>query len=409
MLTILALYIAQNSLHLSVEKNSVVPSSFGYITAIIRRFMLKSHKGVVLAKEATENLVEESNISRARRNSVSLKKENSFINSMDSIISNRDIVGKILGQPSSLAGIMEANNFFNHNELEVEQSLLSSLRLASIVRTWVTEEMNTEKQQRIMHKSLIFKDSILEKQFKFYYLYVHMIHIRVLLLVGLTVSFVALPLSLLASESDEDRVEEYLIRGTLIIVTLAAIPLTSRCNVEKMFFFVDWALSFTAFVASVCTIAVLRFDEAYSESTEEKLIAFTQLFVLVWVFGTGTVWVRKFIYVAINFCIFSLLVIMDGKHDNRAAMSAFGRFKIIISYGVYLCVAIYISRVIELYHRIQFHRCWEYAKEKYEAEDALIKSKFTDEQIAIIQQVMENKNNDIDDELQEVLIDSEVR
>ena len=81
--------------------------------------------------------------------------------------------------------------------------------------------------------------------------------------------------------------------------------------------------------------------------------------------------------------------------------------EIIPFYAAYVFLALYVSRYVELHYRILFHRCWVLARKRHEAEDALIKSKFTDEQLQIIRQVMECRNDEIDDELQEVLIESE--
>ena len=78
-----------------------------------------------------------------------------------------------------------------------------------------------------------------------------------------------------------------------------------------------------------------------------------------------------------------------------------------ITYLLYLILAMYVNRVIELHHRVHFNRSWVLAKRRHDAEEALMKKKFTDEQVEIIRQVMENRDEEIDEELQECLIDSD--
>jgi len=174
---------------------------------------------------------------------------------------------KLVGEPPDTLNLLEANNFHVKDELENEAALKNAIRLASIVRSWIKEDaMQSSNRVHNMNRTLIFRETILEKQFCFYYLYVHMVHVRVILLIAL-VSMIALLIY-----STQGGSEEISTRASLFFVLLSAVPLTNRRNVEVGFIFVDWALSLTVFTASISVLMVLRFDALEGQSDSDKYV-----------------------------------------------------------------------------------------------------------------------------------------
>lgn len=77
---------------------------------------------------------------------------------------------RLLGHTPDVRHLHEANNFHLEDEMENEAALKAAIRLASIVRSWIRADAIQSSTVHDMARTLIFNDTILEKQFSFYYL-----------------------------------------------------------------------------------------------------------------------------------------------------------------------------------------------------------------------------------------------
>ena len=136
------------------------------------------------------------------------------------------------------------------------------------------------------------------------------------------------------------------------------------------------------------------------------------LYATSWITFTGTAWRKKVFFLFVSYTSMSAQLFTGLV--SRARISGMdpidtGSNAIISNMLLFLytLLLLWSSRVNENHMRKQFYQSWTLLQTKIQQEQMLQKQKFNEQEIEVIRQVMENRNEDIDMELQEVVIDSD--
>ena len=277
-LLLLSIYIINVALR--AQMNHTDKHYFSTIQNFMRNLILSANQGAILV-----NSTKEVSIARIHQNDEMLFAKKQF--SRPLVKEGSSFVHLLMGD-SQQNNLLDANNLLASETLS-DKHLQQATRLAQTVREWITDDSRDQIfADKTLSRRLVFNDVILEMQFSFYFLYVHLVHVRVAVLVLLGFFFVTLPFTTGAEGDLSTRV-------TCAVLLLASLPLTSRRNLEKGFFFVDWGISFTAFTGSIALHVMLRYDlilnSNYNPSDEKRLVIYSQFYVLFWIFVVS--WARE--------------------------------------------------------------------------------------------------------------------
>ena len=128
------------------------------------------------------------------------------------------------------------------------------------------------------------------------------------------------------------------------------------------------------------------------------------LYVTSWTTFTGTAWRKKVIFLFVTYAmmsaqIFTGLVSREKFRGDDAVDTSSNAVTSNLMLLLYTNLLLWISRVNENHMRKQFYQSWTLLQAKIKNEQMLQKQKFNEQEIEVIRQVMENRNEDIDMEV----------
>mmetsp|Transcript_1746 Transcript_1746/g.3414 ORF Transcript_1746/g.3414 Transcript_1746/m.3414 type:complete len:1047 (-) Transcript_1746:22-3162(-) len=328
--------------------------------------------------------------------------------------SKRESSGRSLSSFSSFIGMRRKTS-----ERNKAGAAATMMKIHRQVRLWVTEREETKVTMNRI--SLKFKDINIEEQFSYYYLYLHKEYNRNTVILGVLLTIGNIPF---APFNIFPR-----ILGLFLMALVMFFNSTDR--MDDTFWIADWGLGFTWLFLGFAGSAALSFDdildpESYdNESPLHRPVGMWMIFAAVWSLITGTVWRKKVILVTLSSFIQGFFIMtnaMTREHwlpegrleftsgQMNESIGRKSRYNEFLALGLiffYTLVLLGISRIVEGHIRMQFLKSWELVQKKFEQDELLQKQRFSVEQLQIIRDIMENRNEDIDMELQEVLINSE--
>ncbi|GMH96195.1 hypothetical protein TrVE_jg4839 [Triparma verrucosa] len=303
-------------------------------------------------------------------------------------------------------------NFNSADKASLNNPIFQQRKMHYLVRKWVTSETDLSS---VMNKyNLKFHDIAIEEQFNYYNLYIHSSYIRIFTAVLLLSLIAAIPLT----------THNLIIRGPVALLLLLSLYFSSTKMMDEMFWIADWSLNLIFFFGNISLIIMLAFDvvldknpESYFKIDVENfdnnfnigfIIGSWMIYVVAWTLLTGTAWRKQLIFLFLSYAAVCVQIkyrtIRQTEFDDSNDYHVYTSMMVLAVYTV-LCSL--ISRSNENNMRQQFYQSWTLLRAKIHQEQLLQKQKFNEEEIEVIRQVMENRNEDIDMELQEVLIDSD--
>ncbi|GMH53913.1 hypothetical protein TL16_g01562 [Triparma laevis f. inornata] len=317
-------------------------------------------------------------------------------------------------RPSVLGA--ESTEFNNPHKASMNNPVFQQRKMHYLVRKWVTSETDLSD---VMGKwNLKFHDIAIEEQFNYYYLYIHSSYIRMLTVVLLLALIAAIPLT----------THNLIIRAPIAILLLLSLYFTSTKMMDERFWIADWSLNLIFFFGNISLIIMLAFDVVLAEDKDSSrqryfkidvdnfdnnfniglIIGSWMIYLASWTLLTGTAWRKQLVFLFISYiCICIQIKFRTIRQKDFDDSNDYHVYTSMVVLAVYTILCSLISRSNENNMRQQFYQSWTLLRAKIHQEQLLQKQKFNEEEIEVIRQVMENRNEDIDMELQEVLIDSD--
>jgi hypothetical protein len=232
-------------------------------------------------------------------------------------------------------------------------------------------------------------------KFNYYYLYLHKNYVR-----GI-VAFIFLSVT--------SSIPYFIYNLYLRLLILGLLMLTLYFNntimMDEAFWIADWGMGACWMFLGLSGMGMLAFDEVAGENRTQNtsslhpLVGAWIIYTAAWSNLTGTVWRKKVMLILVCMVTISvhLLTNLFGREylngmEGYAPRLDFDNVQAVVLLGVLTIAVLIISWIVEGHIRMQFMNSWDLLLKKIEQEELLQKQRFSVEQLEIIRNIMENKN-----------------